>query len=86
MHTKGQIKCLRIKQHRLIEVKPVNVLKKDCIYHQLPSQYKKGKSPSGEITTGPSGKAFPSCTYENNEDKHKTCTFLISMFQPQIKN
>lgn len=28
---------------------------------QVPSRYKEGKRPSGEITTGPSGKAFPSC-------------------------
>lgn len=28
--------------------------------HLLPSRNRDGKSPSGEMTTGPSGKAFPS--------------------------
>lgn len=28
--------------------------------NQLPSRNREGKSPSGEMTTGPSGKAFPS--------------------------
>jgi hypothetical protein len=43
--------------------------------HHLPSRKREGKSPSGEITTGPSGKAFPSCKY-GNKDINKMICFL----------
>lgn len=32
----------------------------------LPSRYSEGNKPSGEITTGPLGKVFPSCKHSNH--------------------
>lgn len=64
--------------YNLEEKGTVNRSRKQRHADLLPSRYREGKSPSGEITTGPSGKTFPSYNIQN---KHE---IVIAFFPPSL--
>lgn len=51
----------------------------------LPSRYREGKSPSGEITTGPSGRTLPSCNLQNKyENVNSFLPLSVSFFHASM--
>lgn len=65
--------------YNLEEKGKVNISRKQRQADLLPSRYREGKSPSGEITTGPSGRTFPSYNIEN---KHEIVIASLYLSQP----